>query len=138
MTVEFDREYPLQGGGTARYYKVGDWGFEYLLNEDGSVDPDSDANLEYAERAIAAWTEWWNWLKENLPKPPLPKPGEVWLLSQLGDYPTAYKNVPAVVTKEGYFVFQSKYDLGTDRVEATRNTLENWDCKRIWPPEGEN
>lgn len=68
MTVEFDCERPLREGGTARYYKVGEWGFEYILNEDGTVDPESDANIEYAERAIAAWTEWRDWLKENLPE----------------------------------------------------------------------
>ena len=68
MTVELDREYPLREGGTARYYKAGGWWFEYILNEDGTVDPESDADLEYAERAIAAWTEWRDWLKENLPE----------------------------------------------------------------------
>lgn len=27
MTVEFDREHPLQEGGAVRYYKVGGWGW---------------------------------------------------------------------------------------------------------------
>ena len=68
MTVELYREKLLKEGGIARYYKVGDWDFGYILNEDGTVDPESDANLEHAERAIAAWTEWRDWLKENLPE----------------------------------------------------------------------
>lgn len=42
MTVEFDREYPIAEGGAFRYYKVNGWGFDYILNEDGTVDPDSD------------------------------------------------------------------------------------------------
>jgi len=68
MTVELNRECPLQEGGTARYYKVNGWTFEYILNEDGTVDPESDADIECVERAIAAWTEWRDWLKDNLPE----------------------------------------------------------------------
>lgn len=68
MTVEFDSEYSLQGGRTARHYRVGGWSFECILNEDGTFDPESDASVEHAERAIAAWTEWRDWLKENLPE----------------------------------------------------------------------
>lgn len=68
MTVEFDREFPLAEGGAVRYYKVNGWVFEYILNEDGTVDPESDASIEYAERSIAAWTEWRDWLKGNLPE----------------------------------------------------------------------
>ena len=68
MTVELNREYQIPEGGTARYYKVNGWTFGYILNEDGTVDPESDANIEYAERSIAAWTEWRDWLKENLPE----------------------------------------------------------------------
>jgi len=68
MTVELYREYPPSDERTTRYYKAGGWIFECVLNEDGTVDPESDANLEYVERSIAAWTEWRDWLKENLPE----------------------------------------------------------------------
>ncbi len=132
MTVEFDREYPLREGGTARYYKVGDWGFEYILNEDGTVDTESDANIEYAERAIAAWTEWRDWLKDNLPKPPVPQSGEVWLLSQPS---RRYQNVPAVVNASGEFAFNSEYDQGFDFLDVERAVRGGWTMKRIWPEE---
>lgn len=131
MTVEFDREYPLREGGTARYYKAGDWGFEYILNEDGTVDPESDANIEYAERAVAAWTEWRDWLKDNLPEPE-PKPGEVWLLSQP---PGSYQNVPAVVDASGNFTFASRYDMGLDSISIRKAIDSGWTVKRIWPEE---
>jgi len=69
MTVELYREYPLLEGGAVRYYKVNGWVFECVLNEDGTVAPESEnADLEYAEWSIAAWTEWRDWLKENLPE----------------------------------------------------------------------
>jgi hypothetical protein len=132
MTVEIDREYPLQEGRTARYYKVGDWGFDYITNADGSVDPESDANIEYAERAIAAWTEWRDWLEENLPKPPVTQPGEVWLLSQPG---RRYQNVPAVVNAGGRFAFNSEYDQGFDYIGVEDAVRGGWTMKRIWPEE---
>lgn len=131
MTVEFDREYPLQEGGTARYYKVGDWGFEYILNKDGTVDAESDASIEYAERAIAAWTEWRDWLKVNLPKPNYPKAGEVWLLSQKYSTSSPYQEVPAVVQGDN-FRFPSAYGVGSAFIKID-SALNSWGCKRIWP-----
>lgn len=68
MTVEMYNEYDLNDGGHVKYYRVGTWTFECVTNADGSVYVESDANLEYAEQAVQAWTEWRDWLKDNLPE----------------------------------------------------------------------
>lgn len=134
MTVEMYKEYDLNDGGHAKYYRVGTWTFEYATNADGSVYVESDANLEYAEQAVQAWTEWRDWLKDNLPKPPVPQPGEVWLLSQVPG--RRYQNVPAVVNASGEFAFNSEYDQGFDYIGAEAAVRGGWAMKRIWP-EGE-
>lgn len=125
------KEYDLNDGGHVKYYRVGTWTFECATNADGSVYVESDANLEYAEQAVVAWTEWRDWLKVNLPKPPVPKAGEVWLLSQ--GLNRRYQNVPAVVNSVGEFSFNSEYDQGFDYISVKDAVREGWTMKRIWP-----
>jgi hypothetical protein len=70
MKIEMERSWPLSDGrGTVRYYTVGKgsdtWSMEASFDSDGKVDPECDANVEYARNAAKAWTAWAEFVEQK-------------------------------------------------------------------------
>lgn len=59
LEVEFIGEWPISSGGTTRQYRVGDWWFDLLFDEQGKVKADpsnsTPANVLHAAEVFTVW-----------------------------------------------------------------------------------